>query len=137
MKRYLVILVLLALVALSLLLFLRMEHEQAKTLSIGTFQLSEDTATDFLSEKVALEYANKVLARIYPSVPWKPVEDGRSVAPDGTKDRFLSRNADQPSTEGTILFTNAKPSNAVPNSISAKLSLRDHDLTCVLSRSGL
>jgi hypothetical protein len=135
MKRLLALLVLLALGILLLALFLVGEYERGKTLAEEVFQLPEDAVTDFLSEEVALEYANRLLARRYPSVTWKPIEDDRSVAPDGTKDRYLLRNTINSSVQGSIVFTIVTPIDTIPNQVSARFTLHGRELTCVLSRT--
>lgn len=134
-NRILVLLALLALGALSLALLSVREYARGRTLAREVFQLPEDAATNFLSEEVALEYANRLLSRRFPSVTWKPIGDDRSVAPDGTKDQFLVRNTISSSVEGSILFTVVTPSDKIPNRVYARLSLRDRELTCVLSRT--
>ena len=135
MKRLQVVLILLVLVVLSLVVFSLYSFERGKTLAEELFQLPEATSADFLSEEVALEYANRLLTQRFPSATWKPNEDDRGVALNGTKDQFLLRNTKNSSVNGRILFINVTPSDTIPNRVSARLILRERELTCVLLRT--
>ena len=61
----------------------------------------------FLTEPAALAVAQKTLARDVPdSAAWFARPDGRTVAPDGRRDEFLSRNSLNPN-HGSIRFNDA------------------------------
>jgi hypothetical protein len=66
----------------------------------------------FLSDETALAKAREALARDGLDVArWRPIEDDRSKAPDGTPDRHLVRNTLDPN-HGSILFVYVPPTTA-------------------------
>ena len=68
-------------------------------------------APAFLSETTAMEKAKETMAaEEYDMKVWFPREDGRSKAPDGQDDVFLSRNSINPK-DCTIWFYKGSPSN--------------------------
>ena len=86
-------------------------------------------APAFLPDALALEKARETLARDgYDAAAWDPSEEDRSGAPDGTRDRYLSRNADNPNY-GTILFHDRTRTQQNPARI-VHLELKGDRLEC-------
>lgn len=68
---------------------------------VHTFPLNP--APQFLSDTLAVEKAKEAITRDgYDLAEWRPREDRRGTAPDGTPDVYLSRNADP--KLGSIIF---------------------------------
>lgn len=135
LNRLLIVLASLALGAVLVSLLLVGGYESGKTLAREVFPLPQDATSDWLSEKAALDCGSRLLDRIFPSASWKPVEDNRSVAPDGSKDQFLVRNTINPAAEGSILYTDVTPSGDIPSHVVVRFTLRERTVTCVLSRT--
>ena len=58
----------------------------------------------FLTEELAIAYAREALARDVPdAAAWELHPDGRSTAPDGRRDVYLSRNTLNPNL-GSVVF---------------------------------
>jgi hypothetical protein len=76
------------------------------------FEMNEPSSP-FLTEDVALDSARKALIDDgFDLMVWAPVADGRSVAPDGEKDKFMARNGENPN-RGYIQFQSRDTSNVV------------------------
>jgi hypothetical protein len=62
-----------------------------------------DRRPQFLSDALAIEKAKEAMHRAGYDARWEPLGEGRTVAPDGTRDVYLLRNALNPNL-GTISF---------------------------------
>ena len=88
-----------------------------------------DPAPPFLPDGLALEKARETLARDgYELAEWEPWEDGRSTAPDGARDVYLSRNLSNPNS-ATILFHDRSGKHPNPGRI-VHLELKGDRLEC-------
>ena len=88
-------------------------------------------APPFLPDAVALEKARESLARDgYDVSVWRPSEDDRTKAPDGTPDRYLVRNAIDPNS-GWIGFRDTSASDLNPQRI-VDVELKGERLECVV-----
>ena len=86
-------------------------------------------APPFLPDAVGLEKARETLARDgYDLDAWQPWEDDRSAAPNGARDRYLSRNAYNPN-HATILFRDRTGTQPNPTRI-VQLDLKGDRLEC-------
>lgn len=76
--------------------------KQARSGPLHTFQLRDPP--EFLADEAALEKALMAMSLdgLDPA-EWKPLEDGRTRAPDGRRDRHLVRNTRDPN-RGFIQF---------------------------------
>ena len=96
-----------ALLAICLLIGLGIDVYQRRF--VGTtyeFPVTEQAA--FLTEQTALEAARETLVRDgLDAAAWSVHPSGRSTAPDGRPDEFLSRNRDNPNL-GTVRFRNGE-----------------------------
>ena len=67
------------------------------------FELTEQPA--FLTDSLAVEKARQTMTiEGFDPTEWQPKADERTTAPDGARDKFLSRNGINPNS-GSILFT--------------------------------
>lgn len=80
----------------------------------------------FLKEDVALERSKETLVlEGYNLADWKVHPDGRTIAPDGSRDKYLSRNACNPKL-GKFLFLNHKENKGR----SVVVEQDDRQITC-------
>jgi len=80
------------------------------------FELSEQP--QFLTDQLALAKARETLTRDgYDVSVWQPTRDGRTTAPSGRPDEFLTRNTVTPN-RGVIMFTST---TASPRFVSVEL----------------
>lgn len=69
---------------------------------------SLDHQPEFLTESLALDIAQKTLEMSkYKDMRWEPRKDGRSTAPDGRADQYVSRNSSN-SNHTTIKFSSGE-----------------------------
>jgi len=88
-------------------------------------------APPFLPEAVALEKARQSLALDgYDVSAWRASDDDRTKPPDGTPDRFLVRNAIDPSS-GWILFRDTSGKDQNPDRI-VTVELKGDQVECVV-----
>ena len=76
--------------------------KNARSGPVHSFQMNPLPA--FVSDDLALTKAREVMtADGYDMSVWRPHEDDRTMAPDGTKDKYFVRNAIRPN-DGFVLF---------------------------------
>ena len=84
-------------------------------------------APRFLTDELALEHTRRALALDgYDLAAWEPLWADQSKAPDGTPDRYLARNGEDPNA-GTVRFVNMGDSN--PTRI-VQVELKGERLEC-------
>ena len=90
------------------------------------------TAPAFLTEDVAMASAwNAMKIEGYDVATWRPVVEDRTMAPDGSRDKFLLRNEGNPNG-GIILFRQESSGQAKERLV--RVELRQSRVACEIGR---
>jgi len=102
-----------------------------KAIDLGplhTFVLEQ--TPEFLAESLAIEKAQEAMRRDdFNLLEWEIAEDDRSQAPDGSQDKYLSRNTLNPN-DGCLMFVN----NVQSQVRSVRIQLHGSEVRCQVWR---
>ena len=129
-RRRLTWLVVAATLPLGLLLALRWAEQRWRAGFLGPSQaFTLDASPPFLTDALAVEKARETLAlNGYDLTAWKPREDRRTHAPDGSADVYLVRNSIDPNV-GSVIFVDETRRATNPGR-SVDVELVGNRLTC-------